>query len=232
MVAVEPKLRSDLVISRQDGSVVLKDPTTGRFFRFGEVETFIATQLDGLTPVDVIRQRAHERFDTELTPGAIEGFSATLRRVGLLEAEGGTAAPRPAGLRPFRGSPLYFRLKGFDPDRLLDRLVGPVGFCFTPGFVVLAAAVILLGFVVSVMNGTEIARDLLNLYRLDIVLTAWLTIFAVTTLHEFAHGLTCKRFGGHVHEMGFLLIYFQLAFYCNVSDAWLFPQKSRRLWVT
>jgi multidrug resistance efflux pump len=32
--------------------------------------------------------------------------------------------------------------------------------------------------------------------------------------------------------MGFLLIYFQLAFYCNVSDAWLFPQKSRRLWVT
>ncbi|HEV8640114.1 MAG TPA: efflux RND transporter periplasmic adaptor subunit, partial [Methylomirabilota bacterium] len=44
--------------------------------------------------------------------------------------------------------------------------------------------------------------------------------------------LTCKRFGGHVHEMGFLLIYFQLAFYCNVSDAWLFPEKSKRLWVT
>jgi putative peptide zinc metalloprotease protein len=51
-------------------------------------------------------------------------------------------------------------------------------------------------------------------------------------LHEFAHGLTCKHFGGKVHEMGFMLIYFQPAFYCNISDAWLFPKKSRRLWVT
>src|SRR5258707_5244839 len=54
----------------------------------------------------------------------------------------------------------------------------------------------------------------------------------VVTLHEFAHGLTCKHFGGHVREIGFILIFFQPAFYCNVSDAWLFPQKSHRLWVT
>ena len=31
--------------------------------------------------------------------------------------------------------------------------------------------------------------------------------------------------------MGFLLIYFQPALYCNVSDAWLFPEKSKRMWV-
>lgn len=29
-----------------------------------------------------------------------------------------------------------------------------------------------------------------------------------------------------------MLLYFQPAFYCNVSDAWLFPRKSQRLWVT
>lgn len=29
-----------------------------------------------------------------------------------------------------------------------------------------------------------------------------------------------------------MLIYLQPAFYCNVSDAWLFPEKSKRLWVT
>ena len=32
--------------------------------------------------------------------------------------------------------------------------------------------------------------------------------------------------------MGFLLIYLNPALYTNVSDAWLFPEKSRRLWVT
>ncbi len=52
------------------------------------------------------------------------------------------------------------------------------------------------------------------------------------SIHEFAHAVTCKHFGGQVHEMGFMLIYFQPAFYCNVSDAWLFPLKRQRLWVS
>ena len=55
---------------------------------------------------------------------------------------------------------------------------------------------------------------------------------AVTTLHEFAHGLTCKRHGGEVHEVGFLMLLLMPCFYCNVSDAWLFREKSKRLWVT
>jgi multidrug resistance efflux pump len=227
-----PKLRRDLVTSRQDGGVVVKDPVSGRFFRFGEAEDFIASQFNGATTVDVVRQRCQDRFGTDPAPGAVEGFLAALRRAGLLEAGDGPPGPRPGPRRWVRGSPLYFRLKAFDPDRLLDRLIGPVRFCFTPSFVVFLAAVILSGLAVSIVNGTEITRDLLDLYRPEMVLAAWFIIFAVTAAHEFAHSLTCKRFGGHVHEMGFLLIYFQLAFYCNVSDAWLFPEKSRRLWVT
>ncbi|MBI4271526.1 MAG: HlyD family efflux transporter periplasmic adaptor subunit [Candidatus Rokubacteria bacterium] len=232
MTAAEPKLRSDLVISRQDGAVVVKDPATGRFFRFGEAEHFITSQLDGATPLDVVRRRAGETFGSMPEPEMVEGFVATLRRLGLIETDE-AALDRPgARRRRTRGSPLYLRLRAFDPDPLLDRMVGKVGFCFTPAFLVLSAAVIALGLGIAVAEWGAIARDLERLWRVEMVLVAWLIIFAVTTAHEFAHSLTCKRFGGHVHEMGFLLIYFQLAFYCNVSDAWLFPEKSRRLWVT
>src|SRR5947208_84558 len=31
--------------------------------------------------------------------------------------------------------------------------------------------------------------------------------------------------------MGFAMIFLMPAFYCNVSDAWLFPERSKRLWV-
>src|SRR5213596_1604018 len=232
MVAAEPKLRRDLVISRQDGSVVLKDPTTGQFFRFGEAEHFITSRLDGATPLDVVRQRAGEALGSLPEPGMIEAFVAALKRLGLLEAD--EAAPDPSATRgrPTRGSPLYLRLSAFDPDSLLDRLIGKVGFCFTPAFIVLSTALIVLGLGIAVAEWGDITRHLERLWRAEMVLVAWLVIFAVTTAHEFAHGLTCKRFGGHVHEMGFLLIYFQLAFYCNVSDAWLIPEKSKRLWVT
>src|SRR5206468_8042719 len=75
-------------------------------------------------------------------------------------------------------------------------------------------------------------REIQRLYRFDALLLAWLTVCVVTTAHEFAHGLTCKHFGAEVHEVGFLLIYFQPAFYCNVSEAWLLPKKSQRLWIT
>jgi len=227
-----PKLRSDLVISRQGDAVVLKDPGTGRFFRFGEAEHFITSQLDGSTPLAVVRQRAGEEFGSLPEPEMIEGFVGSLRRLGLLEANDAAVERPDARRRRTRGSPLYLRFSAFDPDRLLDRLVDKVALCFTPAFVAFSAAVIVLGFGISVADWGEITRDLRLLFRVEMILVAWLIAFIVSAAHEFAHGFTCKRFGGHVHEMGFMLIYLQPAFYCNVSDAWLFPEKSKRLWVT
>ena len=66
-----------------------------------------------------------------------------------------------------------------------------------------------------------------------VLLVEWLVVVFVSILiHELGHGFTCKHFGGEVHELGFMLIYLQPAFYCDVSDAWSFPEKRARLWVT
>jgi multidrug resistance efflux pump len=114
---------------------------------------------------------------------------------------------------------------------LFQRLLPAVRFCFTPAFVAVAASVIGAGVVTVALHGAEMAPDLQKLWSAHGLALVWLTIFAVTTLHEFAHGLTCTYFGGEVHELGFLLIYFQPAFFCNVSDSWLFAEKRKRLWV-
>ena len=67
----------------------------------------------------------------------------------------------------------------------------------------------------------ELVSGFSGVLRWELVALAWLTLMVVTTLHEFAHGLTCKHHGGEVHEVGFLLMYFMPCLYCNVSDAWL-----------
>ncbi|PYV24826.1 MAG: peptidase M50, partial [Acidobacteria bacterium] len=95
-----------------------------------------------------------------------------------------------------------------------------------------SAALIVFALGLTALNWAEMSQELVGLINFESLLLLWVTVLLVVTLHEFAHGLTCKHFGGHVHEVGFLLIYFQPAFYCNVSDAWLFPEKSKRLWVT
>jgi multidrug efflux pump subunit AcrA (membrane-fusion protein) len=60
----------------------------------------------------------------------------------------------------------------------------------------------------------------------------WLTGTVIIVIHELGHGFTCKYFGGQVHEIGAMLIYFEPAFFCNVNDAWTFPDLKSRLWVT
>jgi multidrug resistance efflux pump len=230
-----PRLRTDLVIREQpqvNGTAfVFKDPTAGRFFRFREPECFIARQLDGRTPLHVIRQRFQERFSSDLSAEALDQFIGTLRRSGLLEGDGaGRGEPSRQGR--IRGTLLYLRLKAFDPDRLLARLAPRVRVFFTSGFLLASALLILLALATTFFWRDEIWQDLRRLWRFDALLLAWVTVLLVTTIHEFGHAFTCKHFGGEVHEMGFMLIYFQPALYCNVSDAWLFPEKSRRLWVT
>src|SRR2546423_9600415 len=44
--------------------------------------------------------------------------------------------------------------------------------------------------------------------------------------------MACKHFGGEVHEMGFMLLVFSPCLYCDVSDAWRFPSKWKRVAVS
>src|SRR5216684_4807130 len=231
-----PKLRSDLIVralqTDRGTSVVIKDPVSRKFFRLGEAEHFIARQLDGETPLETVRQRAEANFGAVLPIETLNAFLQNLKKNGVLE----TTEPgeKSAYREPprFRGGPLYCRFKVFDPCRLLQCMVPWTRFFYSPFFVVLSAAAILAAAGVTITSWGDFRQELPRLYG------SWYTIagvlalnFLVVGAHEFGHGLTCTRFGGEVHEMGCALVFLQPAFYCNVSDAWLFPEKSKRLWV-
>src|SRR5438093_4740437 len=235
MILSPPKLRSDLTVSHQQtaaGTVlVVKDPVSSDFFRFRAVEQFVARQLDGQTPLEAVRQRTEKEFGGSLSPEALSAFIKILNQNGLLESGESTKRNGTADRRRIRGSPLYFRVKVFDPNRLMARLVRRARCFFTPHFLALSATLILLAAGITVLNWSDLGENVSRLYRLSAVPLLVTIVLVVGSAHEFAHGLTCKYFGGEVHEMGFALIYFQPALYCNVSDAWLFPEKSKRLWV-
>lgn len=229
------RLRGDLIQSYQQTAdatwLVVKDPASGRFFRFGEIEAFIMGRLSGACTAEHLQTAVQEQFGAPLAAETLQQFIARLGRLGLLDT-GQTQPAKPPAAKRVRGTILYLRFPGLDPDRILTWLHKRLWFCFTRTFVVLSAALITSALAFTVMNWDEIARDIPRLYNIGSFLVMYATVLGVVTMHEFAHGLTCKHFGGNVREMGFMLIYFQPAFYCNVSDAWLFPKKSHRLWVS
>ena len=230
------KLRSDLLIREssagQEPELVIKDPRTGRFFRFKEVEGFILQRLDGATSSEEIVRSVRERFQSDLSTEHLEQFLQRIRRIGLLG--GGSSAPgsKKGFWSRIQGDIFYLRMKIFDPDRLLDRLNRVLGFAYTRTFLAFSIFCFILAVGISITNWHDIMRELGTAFHSHSLFTAWIVVLSVIFIHEMSHGLTCKRYGGNVHEIGFLLIYFMPAFYCNVSDAWLIPEKSKRLLVT
>src|SRR3989454_12293952 len=124
-----------------------------------------------------------------------------------------------------------------DPDRLFDRWTPRLRFFFSRPFLALSVALFVVYCVIAVAKWSDLSRGMAALYTpstytIGTVVLFWSALMVVVCVHELGHGFTCKYFGGQVHELGAMLIYFQPAFYCNVNDAWTFPDLRARLWVT
>jgi multidrug resistance efflux pump len=233
MVSELPKLKPTLVISRQktgqESVWVIKDPASGRFFRFGPIEGFILERFDGKCTAEELCTATQNSFGAALSLRNLEGFAAKLGRLGLLEQPAAANGPKH---HRFGGDPFYLRFRAFNPDRLLEKMVKRWKIFFTSYFVIGSALAALAACGITLVNSHEMFHAFRGMFHLQSLLLAWVTVIVVIVAHEFAHGLTCKYFGGMVQEMGFILIYFQPTFFCNVSDAWLFAEKSKRLWVS
>jgi multidrug efflux pump subunit AcrA (membrane-fusion protein) len=249
-----PCRRPELVIRPlgERGPYVVKEPGSGAYYHLGDEEHFLLGQLDGQQDGEAIRAAFAEQFGQPLTEEELQEFLEMAGQRGLLQEDGQEDqktrrqgdretgrqqddlgdAMTPGGRAPFGLRLLYWRKSFFDPDRFFAWLAPKIWFFWTPAFVVFSAGCIVLATAILWANRQGLATSFLSALRWETAILAWLVLLGVTTCHEFAHGLTCKRHGGEVHEVGFLLIFFMPCFYCNVSDAWLFREKSKRLWVT
>lgn len=238
-------MRRDLVVRRQRWQGreywTIKDPLTLKYFRFENEEFAILSMLDGATSIDAIRERFEREFAPQrISAAQLQHLLTMLHRSNLLVAH---AAGQGAELwkrdqqrqrrerLAMAANFLAVRFRGVDPDRLLGWLNARIGWIFSLPAAVIAIALILAAMLlVAAEFETFTAR--LPTFRAFFAAQnwAWLAVVMCVTkiLHEFGHGLACKRFGGECHEMGVMLLVLTPCLYCNVSDAWMIPSKWRR----
>ncbi len=246
-----PKLRDDLVLVEQtyrgEQTYILKDPKSHKYFRFRPVEIVVMQSLDGeRTPADAAA--ALVAGGVNVSAAAVEKFAGKLKAMGLLERTLGERSvlmmerlraqrrARLAGGGLVKGDILRLRWSVGDPDKFLDRTMPYVRFCFTRGFLIASVALFAIYCLVIAAKWPEFSAAVSALFRLELpiktIVVFYLTAGVIIAIHELGHGYACKYFGGQVHEIGAMLLYFEPAFFCNVNDAWTFPDLKARLWVT
>jgi putative peptide zinc metalloprotease protein len=244
-----PRLRWDVrLVERVVGgerSAVVKDPASGKYFRMQEAEVRVLRTFDGTRGIpEIVRALAEQGL--QLSEAAVEAFVRSCARLGILERsfEESTTlelerlrAERRRRRSAFRGELMRMRWSFGDADRVLTATLPLVRWCFTRGFVAASIAAFAAYGLVIALAWTEFTRavlDVADLSRLSAgrVATYVIVTLLVTLVHELGHAFTCKHHGGNVRELGFMLVYLQPAFYCNVNDAWGFPSLRARLWVT
>lgn len=220
---------------------VVKDPLTLRYYRFQEEEYAILSALDGRISLNDLRKDFERQFAPQkITAAELHHFLGTLYKAALVISDAAgqgeqlqaREVERRAQQRRERwGNLLAIRFRGFNPDRLLTWLNARVGWLFTAPMVVLAI-VFGLSALLLLFVEFETFRARLPGFHEFFAWKNWiwlsLTLAVVKILHEFGHGLACKRLGGECHEMGVLLLILSPCLYANVSDAWTLPNKWHR----
>jgi multidrug efflux pump subunit AcrA (membrane-fusion protein) len=246
-----PVLVPGTKISRtsEDGKVryVVRAGHSGKYIRVGEAEEMLLSLMDGSRTVEEIRTSYIARRKEPIDLAEVSAFVKDMRARSVVDetAEGKNLvllekARQRRKERLFAGkfgALFFYRVPLLDPDSFVTRLERHVRFFFTRTFVVFAASLVVLAALTLWANRSEVLGRVKDFGLITAgsgmgIVAVWLTALSVVCIHEMGHGVTCKHFGGDVHEMGFLLLFFQPCFYCNVNDAWTFESRAARLWVT
>ena len=242
------RCRPDLVSTRHKyhGRVywVIKEPVGLNYFRFHEEEYAILRMLDGKNSLNDIKENFQRQFAPQrITLQDLQQFVGMLHRSGLVisNASGqGRQLRRRGDQRKKRellgklANVFALRFRGIDPERILNFLIPFTWWLFTPACIL---AVMVLGLSALMLVGLEYHefRAKLPTFEQFFAADKWIylgaTMAIVKILHEFGHGLSCKRFGGECHEMGLMFLVFTPCLYCNVSDSWMLPNKWHRVFI-
>lgn len=245
---VATPLRADLEMGRQlfrgNEYYVIKDPLALTYFRLRLEEGFLIMLLDGKRTFGEVMRLFHERFPhRELSIQDLAQFVNQMATAGLLNVNArrfvsSVRAQQSLGKswllvwgKMITGL-LFLRIPLIDPFPWLGGLTKPLRFVWTRWFVGLCCAFILWSAFWLFINRAEFAQNTINFFSSENLFLVWLTIIFVKTCHEFGHAMTCRHFGGEVHEMGICLICFTPAGYVDASDAWMMPKNSHKIYVT
>lgn len=239
---VMPRLAPQVRVQRQHWRDqrwhVLIDDASGRSHRLNDAAFQFIGRCDGQRTVhEVWSALLEQQRDQAPTQDEVLALLGQLGELDLLQAEGladteaqlHRQARRERRRRRAMLNPFSFRLPLGDPHPWLRRLDPLARALFSRGGAAAWLLLVLLGGGAALLNAPGLLSHGGTLFQQPSnVLTMWLAYPVMKALHELAHALAVRRFGGEVHEVGLGLMFLVPAPYVDASAANAMASRSRR----
>ncbi len=244
-----PKLRPDLLakehVERGSRVVVGVLPDTGYLYRWAPNDWELLQLFDGVRTLEEISSLHAERTGVSYSVDELRElvdvlddqefwYRTPLEHNVALQERLAEERQKKAARKSKYGDVSDLRLIYWDPDKYLHDLHRYLKFLYTPWFTAVSFAAMVFTLYILSDRWDRFLQDTARFYTFTMYTPGQWAVFWVLTcfvlfIHESAHGLTCVHYGGHVHKMGFNLIYLTPAFYTEAQQIFVLGDKWQRL---
>ncbi len=210
---------------------ILYNPDTGVALKLGPKECYVVERLDGQRTIHDIYMEHVEKVGL-IAPRTLAILHERMEKGGMLHGDG---TPGESWRKRL------FRLTRPDlaiprPDAVITALHARLGWFVGPlgAGLLLALGVSGLYPLLTRLGNIPLAVKLETIGAAPPVAlaTLYLLVLVMSGVHELAHGLACKHFGGRVHRMGVVFSFVIFVFYCDSTSAHALPKASQKVLVS
>ena len=247
VAGLQPRLRPHVTVHRHtyrgERWFILQDHASGNHHRVNQSAYQLVGLLNGERPVQIAWELCNRKLADEApTQDQIIDLLSRLHQANLIEMD--VTADFDALLQRQRKAdsrrktqqmlnPLVVRLPLFDPDRLLGRITPWFDALFSPLGLALWLVLLISGLLLAAMHWQELLSQPLASFSEPRQLLLMLLVYPLIKLvHELAHGIAIKHWGGEVHQIGITLLVIMPVPFIDGNGANTFPNKWQRVAVS
>jgi putative peptide zinc metalloprotease protein len=224
--------------------VLLMDPLTQRFHRVSPQVHGVLQLLDGRRTLEEVWAAACDGAaeapgeGTAISQHELVQLMSSLHSNDLLQTQVAPDAgevherykrQRKSQIKQSFMNPMSLRLPLLHPDAWFERQAGLARLVFSAPVVLLWLAVVVPAGVLGFQHWHELTDNLSDrVLAASNVALLWCTYPLVKAVHEWAHGLAVKAWGGTVREVGLMVILFSPVPYVDATSSYRFPSKWAR----
>ena len=234
-------LRAELRIDHrgdQSNIVVIEDPTRGRFYQVGIDEFQLISSLSQDRTVQQAIQHANEKqhaieFDFQNAKSVVDFvIHSSLARIESHQQsqrveQSATKLSNSKWLNWI--NPVCLRFELFNPDPLVKSVLPMVRWIFSPAVIAIFCCFAIYSLMILFERWDQLisqTQGILSADRWYWLLLSWI---GLKVIHESAHALTCRMYGGAVKRGGVLLLLFAPLAFVDVTSSWKLPSRWKRI---